>query len=279
MRLRSLLALLASLLVIPAQGYAQRLVSVGGTLTEIVYLLGEEAQLVAVDTSSLYPAAAQALPKVGYQRTLSAEGVLAARPDRVLITQAAGPQKVLHQLEDSGVELVKIEAPDTPEGIRMRIAEVARVLGVPEKGDQAIAELDRQLAGLQTSPWWVERPPRILFLLQMGGAPMVAGRGTAPDSLFALAGAVNAAGALEGYRTLTPEALLAAAPDAILVSDQGLVRSGGKAAIWQLPGMAATPAGQAKRLLQLDALLVLGLGPRTPEAVQQLQAQLEDWRP
>lgn len=78
MRLRSLLALLASLLVIPAQGYAQRLVSVGGTLTEIVYLLGEEAQLVAVDTSSLYPAAAQALPKVGYQRTLSAEGVLAA---------------------------------------------------------------------------------------------------------------------------------------------------------------------------------------------------------
>lgn len=271
--------LILCLMLLPGVSQAQRLVSVGGTLTEIVYLLGEEARLVAVDTSSLYPAATADLPKVGYQRTLSAEGVLSVHPDTLLITPEAGPLKVLHQLQDSGIELITVDAPETREGISQRIRGVAQALGVPAKGEVAVAELEQRFSQLTVPAAWGDRPPRILFLLQMSGAPMVAGRDTAPDTLFRLAGAVNAAGGVEGYKTLTPEALLAAAPDAILVSDQGLVRGGGEQALWRLPGMAATPAAQAKRMLHLDALLALGLGPRTPEAVRQLQLQLRDWQP
>lgn len=273
------LPVLLILLLLPALSHAQRLVSVGGTLTEIIYLLGEQERLVAVDTSSIYPAASEQLPKVGYQRTLSAEGVLSVHPDMLLITPEAGPLKVLRQLQDSGIELVTIDAPDTRAGIAQRILDVAQALGVAEKGQAAVAALEQRFAQLHIPPAWQERPPRILFLLQVSGSPMVAGRGTAPDTLIQLAGGVNAAGSLEGYKMLTPEALLAAAPDAILVSDQGLVRAGGEQRVWQLPGMAATPAAQSRRLLRLDALLALGLGPRTADAVQQVQAQLQDWRP
>lgn len=274
-----LVAAFCTLLALPGGAQAARIVSIGGTVTEIVYLLGEQHQLVGTDTSSLYPEAATQLPQVGYQRTLSAEGVLSLRPDKVLITPAAGPAKVLHQLAASGIELINIDAPDSAEGITQRIEQVAQALDVQGQGQQLSQDLQTRLNQLrQQQPDW-SRPPRLLFVLQAGGAPMVAGQNTAPDALFQLAGAVNAAADITGFKTLTPEALLAAAPDALVVTDQALTRLGSSDALWDLPGARATPAGQAARLLQLDALLALGLGPRTPDAITQLWQQLQEWQP
>jgi len=65
----------------PAQA-AARVVSLGGSVTEVVYALGAGDRLVAVDISSLYPQAAQTLPKVGYYRDVSVEGIASLRPDR-----------------------------------------------------------------------------------------------------------------------------------------------------------------------------------------------------
>ncbi|WP_417529276.1 heme/hemin ABC transporter substrate-binding protein [Marinomonas shanghaiensis] len=271
---------LASVMVISTGvNAAQRVVSIGGTVTEIVYLLGAESQLVASDTSSIYPEAANQTPKVGYQRTLSAEGVLSVHPDTLLITPAAGPAKVLQQLKDTGINLITIEAPDTKQGILDKITQVASALHQEEKGKHLVQQIEHAFEALSTPKAWHEQhPPRLLFVLQMGGAPMVAGKNTAPDALFTLAGATNAVGTLDGYKALTPEAILLAQPDAIVVTQQGLSRTG-KQAIWALPGMLATPAGKNQRMLSLDALLALGLGPRTPEAIQSLQQQLEEWAP
>ncbi len=67
-----------------------RIVSIGGPVTEIVYALGADKDLVGVDTSSIYPEAATKLPQVGYQRMLSAEGVLALHPTLILASADAG---------------------------------------------------------------------------------------------------------------------------------------------------------------------------------------------
>ena len=82
---------------------ARRIVSVGGALTEIVYALEAQGELVGVDTTSLYPVVAQQLPQVGYARTLSAEGVLSLAPTQLIATEEAGPQAVLRQVRDAGV--------------------------------------------------------------------------------------------------------------------------------------------------------------------------------
>ena len=261
-----------------AQSIAQRVVSIGGTVTEIVYLLGAEEQIVASDTSSIYPDAALNTPKVGYQRTLSSEGVLSVHPETLLITPAAGPAKVLQQPEDTGIDIVTIEAPDTKQGILDKVTQIANALNKEEKGQQVVQDIEQAFRQLKTPSAWGQRPPRLLLVLQMGGAPMVAGKGTAPDALFKMAGAVNAVESINGYKALTPEALLLAQPDAIVVTQQGLDRAGDKS-IWSLPGIATTPAGKNHRLVPLDALLALGLGPRTPQAIQTLHKKLESWAP
>lgn len=271
-------ALLAGLMSTGANA-AQRVVSIGGTITEIVYLLEAESQLVASDTSSIYPEAADQMPKVGYQRTLSAEGVLSVHPDTLLITPAAGPATVLRQLKDTGMNLVTIEAPDTQQGILDKITQVATALNQEAKGKSVVHQVEQAFNQLKIPEQWAQqRPPRLLFVLQIGGAPMVAGKNTAPDTLFGLTGATNAVSSINGFKALTPEAILRAQPDAIVVTQQGLSQVG-ELAIWSLPGMLATPAGKAQRLLSLDALLALGLGPRTPQAIQSLHHQLEEWVP
>jgi iron complex transport system substrate-binding protein len=271
-------ALLALASLSSTFSFAQRVVSVGGTVTEIVYLLGAQNQLVASDTSSIYPDTANQMPKVGYQRTLSAEGVLSVHPELLLITPAAGPAKVLQQLKDTDIRIVSIDAPDTKQGILDKVSQVALALNQEAAGKQAIDDIKQAFNKLTTPESWSKRPPRLLFILQMGGAPMVAGQGTAPDALFHLAGANNAVSSISGYKALTPEAILLAQPDAIIVTQQGLTRAGEKA-IWSLPGMASTPAAKAQRLISLDALLALGLGPRTPQAIQYIHQQLKDWTP
>ena len=93
------------------QGKAPRLVTVSGAITEIVYLLGAEAQLVGTDTTSLFPVAAQKTAKVGYMRQLSAEGLLSLKPDAIIATTEAGPPVVLDQIRSAGVkvELIPVD--------------------------------------------------------------------------------------------------------------------------------------------------------------------------
>ncbi len=255
----------------------ERVISVGGIVTEIVYLLDGQDQLVATDTSSIYPQAATQTPKVGYQRTLSVEGVLSVKPDKLLITPETGPHKVVDQLQATGIEMVTIDGPDSQQGILDRVTQVANALHKEVQGQAAVEQISNAFAKLQTPKSW-SRPPRLLFILQMHGAPMIAGRGTAPDALFNMAGAENAVDSITGYKTLTPEALLAAKPDAIVVTQQGLDRQG-ESSVWALPGVSITPAAKGNRLVSLDALMVLGLGPRTPQAIMSLQQQLSDWMP
>lgn len=278
MSCKALLALvIASASFVSSTAWAERVVSIGGTVTEIVYLLGESDQLVATDTSSVYPEAANQTPKVGYQRTLSAEGVLSVRPDMLLLTTTAGPQSVLRQLEDTGIQSKVIDTPRTKQGILDAIQTVANALQVPAKGQTAVAEVEAAFDQLERPQNWT-KAPRLLFIMQMGGSPMIAGRDTGPDGLFNLTGAINAAGDVQGYKNLTPEALMQAQPDAIVVTSHG--SHGSKAdTIWRIPGIKSTPAAQAKRLIELDTLLALGFGPRTPQAIEAIYQQMGDWTP
>src|SRR4051812_20647211 len=79
---------------------ANRIVSVGGAVTEILYELGLKDRIVAVDTTSLYPVEAlKQKPNVGYMRALSAEGVLGLNPSLVLAIDGAGPKETIAVLE------------------------------------------------------------------------------------------------------------------------------------------------------------------------------------
>lgn len=247
-----------------------RVVAIGGALTEIVYALEAEDSLVGTDTTSYYPPEANSLPKVGYQRTISAEGVLSLAPDVVLITEQAGPPAVLKQLKSAGIRLVKLRSGKSLDDVRENIRKIADLAGKNERGELLIESIGRQADELKKSAEGKSRK-RIIFILNHGGGIMVAGRNTAADAIISLSGAENAVDGYEGYKPLTPEAAVALKPDVILVTKQGFDRVGGKKGLLALPGLSLTPAGQRGNVIVMDALLMLGFGPRTVMAAGEIQ--------
>jgi iron complex transport system substrate-binding protein len=252
---------------------ARRIVSVGGALTETLYALGAQADLVGVDTTSLYPDAVRALPRVGYARSLSAEGVLSLRPTLVVATEDAGPPAVLRQLEAARVPLAVLDGDHRIEGVLARTQRLADLSGRPGEGRALVASLQRDWqATRERIARLPAAAPRVLFVLShTAGQARVAGRDTGADAMIRYAGAANALGeAFGGYKPLTPEGAIAAAPDVILATDQGLAAAGGIDGLLRLPGLAQTPAGRARRVVALEALLLLGFGPRLPQATAAL---------
>ena len=258
---------------------APRLVTVGGGITEVVYALGAQDQLVGTDTTSLYPPAALATPKVGYMRQLSAEGLLALRPDAVIAGSDAGPPVVIDQLRSAGVRVELVAADHSWDEVRRKVAAVGRAAGREAAARELQARLDTRWQAAKARVQTTKGPgPKILFVLSHSGSPMVSGENTAADALIRFIGARNALGGFQGYRPMTAEAMAQAAPDVILTTTQGIEAIGGEAAFWRRPELALTPAYQRRgtpgALVHLDALELLGFGPRLPDVVERLHEQL-----
>lgn len=250
---------------------AVRVVSVGGAVTETIYALGQESKIVGTDTSSVFPEAAAKLPQVGYQRTLSAEGVLSLKPSIVLAMAEAGPPPAIQQIESAGVKIVRVNGDNSIDGARTKIREIAKTLNVETKGEELIKRLDADLNEAKPCVESITAKPKVLFIYARGsGAPQVSGLKTAADEMIRLAGGQNAVTEFENFKPLTTESLVAAAPDFILLPERALAPMGGVDGLLKMPGVAETPAGVNKRIITIDDLILLGFGPRTGAGVKEL---------
>lgn len=253
----------------------QRLVVAGGALTEIVYALGAQEQIVGVDTTSTWPSAAQLLPQVGYQRALSAEGVLSLQPDLVLGSDDVGPDTVLAHLREAGVPILQVDVPDTAQGLVLKVKAVAQLVGRKTESLALIASITQQMAQLHRQYGEPTYRPKVAFMLGGGqGSPMMSGSGTSADAAISLAGGRNAFTSYTGYKPLNSEAMIVAAPDVILMTKRTLKAIGGVGSVLSIPGISLTPAGKNARIIAFDGLALLGFGPRTPATLGQLAAQL-----
>ena len=258
-------------------GGTARIVTLGGAITEIVFALGAGERVVGVDASSSFPDAADRLPKVAYHRRLSAEGVLSLSPTLIIATTEAGPPEALRQIESAGVRLLVLPLEASVDGTVDMIEGIAQDLGARDTGAALIRNLKEDLARVESSIPRAGTRARALFLYARGqGTLMVAGRDTGADTMIGLAGGANAVGGYSGYKPLTSEAAVAAAPDVILLMDSGLESVGGVQGLWRLPRLALTPAGKQGRVASMDGLLLLGFGPRLGEAVARLNRALYD---
>jgi iron complex transport system substrate-binding protein len=258
---------------------APRLVTVGGGITEVVYALHAQGQLVGTDTTSLYPPAALQTPKVGYMRQLSAEGLLALRPDAVIAGADAGPPLVIDQLRSAGVNVELVPVSHDWDEVRRKVQAVGRAASKEGPARDLLARLDTQWATTQARVRARNgAAPRVLFILSHSGSPMVSGEKTAAHAMIGYAGARNVLGGFAGYRPMTAEAMAAAAPEIILTTTQSIEAHGGVDAFWKRPELELTPAwkhrASGRTLVHLDALALIGFGPRTPQVVADLHARL-----
>jgi iron complex transport system substrate-binding protein len=253
-----------------------RIVSVGGAVTETVFALGAGDGVVAIDTSSVYPEGALRLPRVGYQRTLSAEGILALSPNLVIVSDEAGPPAAIEQLRGAGVRVARMPSARTPDEAIARVVAVGEAIGRPT-ADLA-ARMKREVtAAIARAP--ADGPRFVLLYARSAGAVMIAGADTAGTAMVTLAGGRNAVPDVSGFKPLSAEVLIAAAPEVIVVPSRGLATLGGEAGLLAAPGVAATPAGRSRRIVAFDDLLLLGFGPRLGPAIDELSRLLRAPRP
>lgn len=273
--------LVLSLVLVPAsvtraEGETPRLVSVAGSLTEILYALDLQELLVGVDTSSQWPGPATELPQVGYQRALSAEGILSLAPDKVLATADAGPVEVLQQLQDAGVDIEQFPRDYTLDGLYERIRRIGDTYDRQPEARRLIDSIQSDI-NVAASRVKGKTAPRVVFLLGIdAGSAMAAGSETSASAMIALSGAENALADYHGYKPVNAEALIKAAPDYLLVVQHDSAREPASIvqAVQELPGVKLTPAGEQSRIIILDALRFLGFGPRTGAALKELTDQL-----
>ena len=258
-----------------APSKAVRLVTLGGAITEIVYLLGAQAQLVGTDTTSLYPLAAQKTAKVGYMRQLSAEGLLSLKPDAIIATTEAGPTVVLDQIRSAGVQVELIKVDYTWAQVQRAVTAVGFASTREQQAQSLLAQLNSQWVTAQSAvARYKGRKPRVLFILSHSASVQVAGEKTGADAIIRYAGGQNVMSGFDGYRPLTAEAMSSVAPEIILTTTQGIEAYGGVDKFWTRPELSLTPAFKTKALLHMDALELLGFGPRMPQSVQKIHEKL-----
>lgn len=246
----------------------ERVVTLGSDVTEIVFALGRGADVVAADDTSTFPAAAARLPRLGYFRSLAPEPILARRPTLVLVSAGAGPEAVIRQIERTGVRVVRIPDQPSAAGVAAKIGAVAAAIGRVRAGNRLAREVLAQLGN----------PPRgttrtLLILASAPGRILAAGDGTAGSSLIGLVGGRNMFAA-QGYRPLSAEAAIAAAPEVILVPTHVAEIAGGLEALRRDPILARTPASRNNRLILVDSQAALNFGPRLPTTVAEIRRRM-----
>ncbi|MCF8476212.1 MAG: hemin ABC transporter substrate-binding protein [Pseudolabrys sp.] len=258
-----------------AEDATSRIVSIGGAVTEILYALGKDKNIVGVDTSSLYPKRATAKPSVGYMRQLSAEGVLGLNPTLILAIEGAGPKETLGVLKATHIPMVVVPDSYSGEGIAEKIKAVAAAADAPARGQCLIGQVRADLEALKTFKAGIGKPKRVLFVLSfVNGRAMAGGTKTAADGIIQLAGAVNAITDYEGYRPINDEAVIAAKPDVVLTMERGGPGTVTSESVFAHPAFAGTPAAAKRAFVSMEGLYLLGFGPRSARAARDLAVSL-----
>ncbi|NQZ32095.1 MAG: ABC transporter substrate-binding protein [Oceanospirillaceae bacterium] len=266
------LFLCTSLMPALVLGAPQSIVSADGSLTEIVYALQQQHRLVGVDTTSKYPAQAATLPQIGYKRNISAEGVLSLAPQVLIATEDSGPDIILKQIAEAGVTIERYSAKPGLAVVREKIQGLAKLLEVEAAGDALWQQVSTDVARARAKLSQVKEPVKVMFVLSTaGGSVLASGADTMADAIIGLAGGVNAISAFTGYKPISVEAIVSAAPDVILMMARGGDHGGGEDLLAR-EGFKLTPAAINNRLVKMDGMLMLGFGPRIGEAINRLVA-------
>ncbi|MCX4217911.1 ABC transporter substrate-binding protein [Pseudomonas sp. MCal1] len=253
----------------------QRWVSAGGALSEWVSALGGESRLVGVDTTSQHPQSLKSLPSIGYQRSLSAEGILSLRPDILIGTEEMGPPPVISQVRSAKVQVELFSAqPDLPT-LEKNVTHLGQLLGAESQAAQLLQGYQQQLDAQKTrvaEAQTKQKAPGVLLVLgHAGGKPLIAGKDTAADWLLQQAGGHNLA-THTGYKPFSVESLASLDPEVLVFADRALTGEAAKVALFkENPILNSSRAARTGRVLELDpTLLVGGLGPRLPAALKTL---------
>ncbi len=254
-----------------------RIVTLSGDLTEFVYELGLGSSVVATDVTTVAPNEAVKLPKAGIGRFLTAEGVLKHDPTLVIADTQTAPATAIEQIRSAGVPVAVVEVPTTFDGLYDKVTSLGLLLNSPEAASDLNDRLAGEIAAASVEPGDGSDSQRIAYVYTRGPDVMLLfGAGMTTTPVIEAAGGLDAGAdsGVEGNISVTPEALVAAAPDVLVVPEEGYAVLGGIDGLLSIPGVSATPAGQNRAVLAYPEGDFLTFGPRIAASIERLVADL-----
>ena len=248
----------------------KRVVIAGPALVEIAYLLGAADVVAAVDANSTFPPETADKANVGYFRRLAAEPILSLSPDAIVLSPDAGPPETVTQLQATGIPVHIAPHVTSPADVTQKFEFMGAILGKPEAAAKLSEDYTAGLGEIERLADSTGKRAKVLFIIGMQGAPVVGGRDTVVHAMITLAGGDNAAD-FDGYKPMSDEAIVGAAPEVVLMMPDRLKGAGGVDGLLKLPSLAHTPAARNRHVVTMDGGLLLRLGPRTVEAIRRLR--------
>ncbi len=252
----------------------ERIVCISKQYSEIIWALGAEKDIVAVDISSTYPPEVKKIPTVGYHRALSAEGVLAAKPTMILHDNNIGPEHVVKQLEDLKIPMKVFESKGSDiDSTKMLITEMGAYFNKKEKAEELCKKLDSDMALALQNAHQYKDTVKVLVIHygQANNVFLVMTMKSTAAKMINWAGGKMSVVDENGMRQLSAEVVAASDPDVILLTDFGYDKLGTPEKIKELPGVAGTKAAKSNRIYRVEEHDLVYLGPRTGENVLLLQ--------
>ena len=254
-----------------------RIISAGGSITEILFALGLGGNLVGVDTSSLYPEEAIKLPKVGYFRSMGAEGLMSLRPDIIIAAKGAGPSAALKQVSMLGVEVRTYDQDTyTVDAWKKLITNLGNDYSKNNQATQLIEKVTQGLNRQNKQRRYEVKQLNAVALLSIGQrGPIAAGNNTVPNLLLTLAGINNLANALDGYKPFSSELLATQKLDLVLIPSHVIAGLGGEKAVCENQIIKLAMPGGCN-IYVMDPLLLMGFGTRLDQAVGEIIEQANE---
>jgi iron complex transport system substrate-binding protein len=245
----------------------ERIVSLNGSISEILVDLGETENIVGVDVTSTFPENLKETAKdLGHTSKISIESLMSLQPTVIYFTEKELSDDLQAQLQKSGIRLEKLTQEFTVEGAKNMIKSVANSLH-NNNYQPLIDKIDEDISNLHS----LEKKPKVLFIYARGASMLlVAGDETPANSIINLAVGQNAVTEFKDFKPLTPESLLNSNPDYILMFTTGLQSMGGVDGVLKIEGIEKTNAGKNKRIIAMDGQLLTGFSPRLGLAVKEL---------
>ncbi len=258
MVMKKILLLLCIIAVSACAHAADRIISAGSGITEIIYALGAQKKLIAVDSTSRQYTTKDTLTVLGYHRQLATEPLLALNPDTLVGSQEMGPQSTLQQLAAAGVNVVIAPSGNNIDALYARIDTIAKITGSQKQAEVLKNNIHQSVEELKNQS--LDKSPKVLFMLAHGGRVMFGGAGTSVDEIIRLAGAINpAADHFDSYKTISMEKIVELQPDYLLITQQTVNTHGGiDEFLKAYPLLNETPAGKNKAIILVPETALIG---------------------
>ncbi|PMS34421.1 cobalamin-binding protein [Paraburkholderia rhynchosiae] len=253
---------------------AQRVISLAPHVTELLYAAGGGAKIVGAVSYSDYPPEAKQLPRVGDNKALDLERIVALKPDLIVVWRHGNAQRQLDRLRDLHIPLFFSE-PHRLDDVAVSLTKLGQLLGTSATAERAAAAYRQDIASLRAQ--YAKRQAVSVFyqvwdqpLMTLNGEHMV-------NDVIELCGGRNVFAKLQPVvPTVSTEAVLAANPEAIVTAAPGATKP--DTALPQLGAWRAWPRLSAvanNNLFAIDGDLINRPAPRIAQGAKQLCEDLD----